>query len=132
MKEQLGFVRWPVLAALAVLIPQQAAAGDAPDVTGKWTMAVETSMGSGSPTFALAQKGEDITGTYKGQFGEAAVTGKLKGSQVTLAFTISAQGQDLKIEYVGTVDGDSMTGRVVFGDLGEGTFKGTRSRPSQP
>jgi hypothetical protein len=34
----------------------------------------------------------------------------------------------MKIEYDGTAEGDAMTGKVVFGGFGEGTFKGTRQR----
>ena len=112
----------------AALVPFVAIAADTPDVTGTWTMTVETSVGSGNPTFTLTQKGEDITGHYKGQFGEAPVTGTIKGNQVTLTFTVSVQGQELKTDYVGAVEGDAMTGRVIFGSFGEGTFKGTRQR----
>ncbi|HSD28740.1 MAG TPA: hypothetical protein VLL75_15665 [Vicinamibacteria bacterium] len=118
--------------AAGVLVPLVAFAADAPDVTGKWTMTVETSAGSGNPTFTLTQKGEDITGNYSGRFGEAPVTGTIKGSRVTLRFTVSVEGQEVKTEYVGTVEGDTMTGKVVFGGFGEGTFKGTRARPAQP
>jgi hypothetical protein len=118
-------------AAAAALVSGLAFAGDAPDVTGTWTMTVETSAGGGNPTFTLTQKGEDITGNYKGRFGEAPVAGRIKGDQVTLSFTVSAQGQEMKIDYVGTVEGDAMTGKVVFGGFGEGTFKGTRARPPQ-
>jgi hypothetical protein len=118
--------------AAATLLPLVAVAADAPDVTGTWTMAVETSMGSGNPTFVLTQKGEEIAGRYEGLFGEAPVAGTIKGNEVALSFTVSAQGQEMKIEYVGTVEGDAMAGKVVFGGFGEGTFKGTRARPQQP
>ena len=118
--------------AAAMLVPFLAVAADAPDVTGTWAMTVETSMGSGNPRFSLTQKGEEITGNYEGRFGEAPVTGTIKGDQVTLAITVSVEGQEMKIEYVGTVDGDAMAGKVVFGGFGEGTFKGTRTRPPQP
>jgi hypothetical protein len=120
--------------AAAVLVPflAAAAAADAPDVSGTWTMTVETSMGSGKPRFALTQKGEEITGNYEGRFGEAPVAGTIKDNQVTLRFTVSVQGQEMKIEYVGTVEGDAMAGKVIFGGFGEGTFKGTRSRSQQP
>jgi hypothetical protein len=121
-----------VFAVAATLVPWLAFAADAPDVTGTWTMTVETGAGGGSPTFKLTQKGEDVTGDYSGRFGEAPVTGTIKGNEVTLRFTVSVEGQDMKTEYIGTVEGDAMTGTVVFGSFGEGTFKGTRSRPAQP
>jgi hypothetical protein len=114
------------LVAAATLLPLAAIGADKPDVTGTWTMTVETAMGSGSPTFTLTQEGANVTGTYEGYFGEAPVTGTIEGDEVTLSIEVTAQGQDLKVGYVGTVDGDTMAGKVVFGQLGEGTFEGTR------
>jgi hypothetical protein len=110
----------------------RAVAADAPTVTGLSTMTVETSMGGGNPRFALTQRGEEITGNYEGRFGEAPVAGTIKGNQVTLTFTVSVEGQELRIEYSGTIDGDAMAGKVIFGGFGEGTFEGTRARPPQP
>ena len=128
MKHTVGTSRLAILAAVATLLPLGATGADAPDVTGTWTMTVETAMGSGNPTFTLSQEGQTVTGTYEGYFGEAPVTGTVEGSEVTLSIEVTAQGQDMKIDYVGTVDGDSMTGKVVFGEFGEGTFEGTRSQ----
>jgi hypothetical protein len=120
-----------VLAAAAAILPVVGAAADPPDVTGTWTMAVETAMGSGNPTFTLEQDGDTITGTYEGFFGRAPVAGSIEGDQVTLSIEVNAQGQDMKVDYLGTVDGDTMTGKVLFGDFGEGTFEGTREHPEQ-
>jgi hypothetical protein len=92
-------------------------------VTGTWNMAVETSAGSGTPVFVLRQEGDTlISGTYKGQFGEAPVKGTIKNNKIDLKFSAS----DMAIEYTGTVDGNSVKGKVVFGTMGEGTFTGTR------
>ena len=43
-----------------------------------------------------------ITGTYKGQLGEAPVTGTVKGNELTINFKVNAQGADLAITYSGT------------------------------
>jgi hypothetical protein len=40
---------------------------------------------------------------------------------------VSAQGSDLAITYTGTVEGDSIKGKVVLGEMGEGTFTGKKS-----
>ena len=98
----------------------------AADVTGSWAMTVESPMGTGNPSFNLEQKGEAVTGTYKGQLGEAKVNGTVKGNDITLNYSIDAQGQSLTITYKGTVDGNNMTGKVSFGEMGEGSFKGTK------
>jgi hypothetical protein len=91
----------PLLAVFGVLVSTAAFA----DVSGTWLMSVETQAGSGSPTFTLTQKGDQVTGTYKGQLGEAPVTGSVKGNVITLTYKINAQGQDLEVVYTGTLDG---------------------------
>jgi hypothetical protein len=96
------------------------------NVTGTWTMAVESPIGSGNPVFVLTQTGSDVTGSYKGQLGEAPVKGTLKGNAIELKYTISAQGMDLAVTYAGTVEGDTMKGKVSYGDMGEGTFTGKK------
>jgi hypothetical protein len=96
------------------------------DVTGKWAFNVETSAGAGTPTFAFKQDGEKLTGHYTGTFGEADLTGTVKGADITFSFTVDAQGNALKETYTGTVDKDTMKGKLVIEGLGEGTFTGKR------
>ena len=96
------------------------------DVTGKWAFNVETSAGAGTPTFTFKQDGEKLTGHYTGTFGEADLAGTVKGADITFMFTVDAQGTALKETYTGTVDKDTMTGKLVIEGLGEGTFTGKR------
>ena len=103
-----------------------ALAADA-NVAGEWDFTVETQAGTGSPHFSLKQDGTAVTGTYKGQLGEAPATGTVKGNELTLNFTVSAQGAELAITYSGTVEGDSIKGKVVLGEMGEGTFTGKKA-----
>jgi hypothetical protein len=112
-----------VFAIIAFAIAQTASAAD---VTGTWIMAVETGAGSGTPTFVLVQKGETLSGSYKGQLGEAQVTGSVTGDDVTIEYKVDAQGQTLAVKYTGKVAGNSMSGKVSLGSFGEGTFKGTK------
>ncbi len=96
------------------------------DVTGKWAFNVETSAGAGAPTFTFKQDGEKLTGHYTGTFGEADLTGTVKGADITFSFTVDAQGTALKETYTGTVDKDTMKGKLVIEGLGEGTFTAKR------
>src|SRR5271154_4878146 len=112
-----------LLAGTAFAVAQVAAAAD---VTGTWIMTVETSAGSGSPTFVLVQKGDALSGSYKGQLGEAQVTGTVTGDGVVIEYKVDAQGQTLAVKYTGKVAGNSMSGKVSLGQFGEGTFKGTK------
>jgi hypothetical protein len=112
-----------LLAVAAFTIGQLAVAAD---VTGTWIMAVETGAGSGAPTFVLVQKGEALSGSYKGMLGEAQVTGTVKGDDVTIEYKVEGQGQTLAVKYSGKTDGKTMSGKVSLGQLGEGTFTGTK------
>lgn len=100
-----------------------------PNISGTWEFAVETAAGSGSPTFTFKQEGENLTGTYKGQLGEAQLTGTVKGADVKFSFKLNAQGQDLTITYTGKIDGkDSMKGTAAYGELGEGTWSAKKKK----
>jgi hypothetical protein len=96
------------------------------NVAGTWILEVETSAGSGTPTFTFKQDGEKLEGDYKGAFGEAKVTGTVKGNAINFWFTVEAQGASGKVVYDGTVDGDTMKGKVDMATMAEGTFTGKR------
>src|SRR6185503_14368184 len=115
--------------ALFVAAPALRAQNAKPaDVAGAWVMNVETGAGSGSPTFTFKQDGEKLEGDYEGTFGKAKVTGTVKGNYITFGFDADAQGTPMKIEYKGTVDKDTMKGTVKLGELGDGTFTGSRKK----
>ena len=113
-----------VLLAVAGFVVAQVAS--AADVTGSWIMAVQTGAGSGSPTFVLVQKGDALSGSYKGQLGEAQVTGSVKGDDVTIEYKVDGQAGSLAVKYSGKTDGKTMSGKVLLGQLGEGTFTGKK------
>jgi hypothetical protein len=102
-----------------VLFFALAALALAADISGKWSFEVVLDAGSGSPTFEFTQSGETLTGMYHGQFGEAKVTGTVKGDKVEFGFG----GDAGSVKYSGTiVDGKTMKGTVDYGETGKGTF----------
>ncbi len=118
-----------VAAVAAALLVSTAAAARAQkvDITGDWTFAVETGMGSGTPAITFKQDGEKLTGTYSGTLGNTTFTGTVKGTAVEFSFTTEAQGQSIDVVYKGTVDGTSMKGTVAMaGGQLNGTFTGTK------
>ncbi|MBM3724707.1 MAG: hypothetical protein FJW40_04700 [Acidobacteria bacterium] len=99
----------------------------AADVTGTWIAQVETSAGSGSPTFVFKQEGEKITGTYSGALGDAKVAGTVKGDDIVFAFQVEPGGEKVEVTYKGKLEGSTkMKGTLVIPGLGEGTFTATR------
>lgn len=115
---------WMVLlSAIAATAPAQS---QQVDVTGTWLFEVQTSGGSGSPTFSFKQDGEQLTGRYHGQFGEAEVRGTVKGTAISFSFEVVVQGTAITVTYSGTVEKDTMRGKVNYGDVAQGTFTAKR------
>lgn len=114
------------LGMFVMAVPSWAA--DPASVAGEWNITVETPNGPGTPTVVLKQDGENLTGTYKGRFGETPLKGTIKGNEIAFSTTISVQGQDLEITYKGTLDGDNMKGTATFGAAGNGAFSGKRAQ----
>jgi hypothetical protein len=115
-----------IVTLLFGLSPARGAAQAKIDVTGKWAFNVETSAGAGSPTMTFKQDGEKLTGHYTGTFGEADLAGTVKGADISFSFSVDAQGTTIKEIYTGTVDKDTMKGKIVIEGLGEGTFTAKR------
>ncbi len=98
------------------------------DVTGTWSFEVNTSAGTGAPTVTLKQDGDKLTGHYAGSYGEAPLTGTIKGTAIEFALDMNAQGTVVHIVYSGVVEKDTVKGTVTLGDLGDGTFTGKRKQ----
>jgi hypothetical protein len=96
------------------------------NVSGNWKLTFETQNGTANPTLALKQDGEELSGTDKGRFGESPLEGAVKGKDIKFTVKVNAQGQEFRLEYAGTVEADTMKGKVKFGDMGEADFSGKK------
>ena len=110
----------------AALLTTARLAAQAVNVTGEWTFDVQTDQGGGTPTITFKQDGEKLTGKYVGQLGNADLTGTVKGSAIHFTFTIDAQGQQAPVTYDGTVEKNTMKGKLDIGGMINGTFTATK------
>jgi hypothetical protein len=116
-----------MLAAFSLALAPLATAQDAPNVTGTWAFDVTTDQGTGNPTITFKQDGEKLTGHYTGTFGEADLTGTIKGKDITFSFSADVQGFALTSTYKGTVDtATTMKGTLEISQVGAGTFTATK------
>ena len=111
--------------AIGLLSTAQLAA-QAANVTGEWLFDVTTDQGGGTPTITFKQDGEKLTGKYVGQLGSADLTGTVKGTAIHFTFTIDAQGQQAPVTYDGTVEKNTMKGKLDIGGMINGTFTATK------
>jgi hypothetical protein len=102
------------------------AVADDVDLSGTWEFSVELAGQQGTPEFTLKQDGEALSGKYKGQFGEADVTGKIKDAELEITFELEP-GQ--KALYSGTVEKDgTLKGKVDYAGQASGTWTGKRKK----
>jgi len=111
--------------AIALLVPAHLHA-QATDVTGEWTFTVQTDQGGGTPVITFKQDGEKLTGKYAGQLGNADLTGTVKGTAIHFTFTLDVQGQQAPVTYDGTVEKNTMKGKLDIGGMVNGTFTATK------
>lgn len=116
-----GQGQWSAKRSAATRAPVQGAESKV-DVTGTWSFQVETGAGTGTPTMTFKQEGEKVSGHYSGQLGEAPLAGTMKGNAIEFTIDVSVEGTTVHIVYSGTVEKDSMKGKVKLGDFGDGTF----------
>ena len=115
-----------VVVALIGLLSSARLVAQATNVTGEWAFNVQTDQGGGTPTITFKQDGEKLTGKYAGQLGNADLTGTVKGTAIHFTFTIDVQGQQAPVTYDGTVEKNTMKGKLDIGGMVNGTFTATK------
>ena len=103
------------------------------DVTGKWTIALELSIGTSNPTLVLKQEGTKVTGTYtSSRYGDAKVTGTIdEKGKLAFQVALNAEGNDVTMFFSGEVSADSQTvakGVVNIEGLGEGSWAAKKEK----
>jgi D-glucosaminate-6-phosphate ammonia-lyase len=98
------------------------------DVSGTWELNVESPMGSRASDAIFTQTGDTLGGKMVSPRGEVPLTGTVKGDTVNFGINVNVQGQNLQIDYTGTVTGDTMSGTVVFGSFGDGKWTGKKKQ----
>lgn len=114
-----------IVMAIALLASLQVHA-QATNVTGEWAFDVTTDQGGGTPAITFKQDGEKLTGKYVGQLGSADLTGTVKGAAIQFTFTLDIQGQQAPVTYDGTVEKNTMKGKMDIGGMVTGTFTATK------
>ncbi len=95
----------------------------AQSIDGNWDVKVVSPQGERVTPVSLKQSGENISG----KMGPYDVTGSVKGTAVTLKYTIKFQDNDLPITMTGTLNGDAMGGKADFGGFAEGEWSAKKS-----
>ena len=102
------------------------AAAVSPQVAGLWTVTVESPKGREDVDGSFTLVGDHVTGTMRSAGRDVPLEGTVNGNELRFDMSLDVRGQALQLDYVGTVEGDTMSGTVQFGPIGTGKFSGTR------
>ena len=117
-----------VIAACVLLVGLLAPVAADDTLTGEWAMEFTTPRGGRAEyTLYLTQEGPRLTGHLTSEFGETPVKGSVNADEVKLAWTIMENGKPLDISVIAKAKGDSMSGTIRLGTVGEGSFAAQRT-----
>lgn len=81
----------------------------AADFNGKWTAEVQGRMGTQTVTFDFHVDGSTVTGKVTTPRGESEISdGKVDGDNISFAQVVNFNGNEMKINYTGKADGDTI------------------------
>ncbi len=108
--------------------PPTGAPSPPPDVSGTWSVTVDSPQGAVPVTLQLRQEGTTLSGTVTSPFGQTPIArGTLAGDQMELTVNATIQGNQVVVTFSGRVEGDRISGLVTVEGQGSFTFSGTRS-----
>jgi seryl-tRNA(Sec) selenium transferase len=113
----------------AATAPRATAAPAAPaaDLTGTWRVEIAYAASRSTHLLHLRQRGGEVDGTHQGEFVSRALTGEIDGRDVRLRSHYGEEhGDALTFRFVGTVDGETMTGTLDMGEYLHAAWKATR------
>lgn len=98
-----------------------AVAASAADIGGKWKGSAEGPNGAIERTFTFKVEGSRLTGETESQMiGKSTISdGKVEGNSISFSITANFQGNEMKLEYKGTIAGDTIKLSVDFGGGGQ-------------
>ena len=94
-------------------------------LTGTGQLSAKVGHNKGTATFEFVEDRDGgLTGTYTGLVGNAELAGNVAGDQVEFSFDSTGGG---RVTYLGTREGDKMSGNCTYEAAGSGVFEGHRA-----
>ncbi len=104
-------------------VPQGALAS----VAGRWAVTIHYLRGTGEQEFVLQQSGANVTGTQTGEIYNAAFRGTVRANEVDLMSTLPIPADQVRCNFHGIVQGNTMSGTLTMGEYGEATWSAVRA-----
>jgi hypothetical protein len=118
-----------VIVGIGLIVSAAPALAQEAGVAGLWQLEVTTDQGITHPTVSFEQNGGTLTGDYSSEaLGERRIRGTVDGETVMWSFSANLQGQDIPVQYRGSLAGDgTISGTVdIAGGMMTGSFTAYR------
>jgi L-seryl-tRNA(Ser) seleniumtransferase len=97
------------------------------DLTGQWTVSIQYAAATSTHTLHLTQKGNDLGGLHQGEFMTREITGSVDGDAVRIRSVFGEQhGDAVNLTFSGKIAGDHMSGPLDMGEYLGATWTATR------
>ncbi len=112
-KKVAGFITVVALAwASGSLNAQSEKKSEAPNVSGTWTMSVESPHGAVTMGLTLKQEGKQVTGTFSSPHGDSPVTGEFEDGALALVTTVTGHESHHVTFSAKLKDGSTLAGHL--------------------
>ena len=98
-------------------------------VAGEWDASMNTPGGARPFKLIIKVDGDKISGTAKRSNGDVAISGTVKGDEISFNYTIDYNGNAVTLSYTGKVKGDAITGTVYFNENASDEWSAKRTPP---
>jgi hypothetical protein len=101
------------------------------DISGKWVVALELSIGTSAPALEIKQDGEKIAGTYtSARYGTFQIKGTLKERRLQFVVPLDVDGTAVEMSFTGEVaaDAKSIAGAVSIPGMDDGSWSAQRPK----
>jgi hypothetical protein len=117
-----------IMAAVAVLVSAPTDGAAQTDLSGMWTLTLQSDQGDQPLPITIVQDGEGLTASGEvPEFGPIEMKGTLDGSDVLFEWDLYIEGMELSIVFTGTIAEDgTISGTADFGGFGEGGWSAKR------
>ncbi len=98
------------------------------DLSGTWTLTIETPMGISNPILTIWKSADGYDGTYESRRGKRGVEDiQVTGEAFSFRMMVSMPMGDFEMVYKGSIDGEKISG-TIGNSMGEVAFVGRRSK----
>lgn len=96
-------------------------------IDGRYEVELQTTLGPQHIGLTLETKGDSLSGSMDGHFGEQSFRGgTVKGNELAWSVALQTPMGEMQLAVKATVSGDSIEGQVQLGSFRPSLFKGSK------